>query len=448
MAVHVIVRFNAALRIPYEEGIWRRLAGLIGERWQPIARDFGNLPMRRVFDDDRRPHGRPRPAAPDVDPTERYFDIELPDRARAGKLVRRLRELGGDIIDEVYLRGRVSLAQRGAGTRRGFDGVPDGQRYFLPGPQGIDAVGAWNLFQARGSGVTIADVETGWYLRHRALPRGIRVMCGLNASNKDHGAAVMGILVALHAAQEVKGGAPDARAIAASYVRTKNDNENVAWAINQARKKLDPGDILLLEVTTQHGDIVEAPVESEAHIRAAIERCTKAGILVIEPAGNSGANLDPLGLGDRHSGALVVGASAHRNGSRHRASGQRSLSNYGSRVNCFAWGHGIRTLTDEPDGYQDFHGTSGAAAIIAVAAALLQSVARRHLKQIGRTPSYLTPEESLTYLSNPECGTLSADRARRPIGVMPNLSYVIERFLGDFPVPRRRRPVKHKIQKH
>jgi len=448
MAVHVIVRFNATLRIPYEEGIWRRLADLIGAKWQPIARDFGNLPMKRVFDDDRPSHGRPRPAAANDEPTEHYFDIELPDRARAAKLVRRLQGLRGDIIDEVYLRGRVNVAQRGGGTRRGFDVVPEGQRYFMPGPLGIDAVGAWNLFQARGSGVTIADVESGWYLRHRALPRGIPVMCGLNSSNKDHGTAVMGILVALHRDQKVKGGAPHARAFAASYVRTKTDNENVAWAINQARKELGPGDILLLEATTEHGDIVEAPLECEAHIRAAIERCTKAGILVIEPAGNDGANLDPFGLADRHSGALVVGASAHRNGGRHRAVGQQSLSNYGSRVNCFAWGHDIHTLTDEPDGYQNFHGTSGAAAIIAVAAALLQSVARRHLKQIGRTPSYLTPEESLTYLSNPETGTCSVDQARRPIGIMPNLSYVIERFLGDFPEPRRRRPVKRKMLKH
>lgn len=462
MAEHVIVRFNAALRIPYRDGVWGRLAGLIGEKWQPIARDFGDLRMRRVFDEDRPSQGGTRPAAAVVDPAEHYFDIELPDRARAGKLVRRLRELGADIVDEVYLRGRVTLAEHGVGTPPGFDDVPDGQRYFEPGPIGIDAVGAWNLFQARGKGVTIADVETGWYLEHKALPRGIRVRCGKNASNQDHGAAVMGILVALHTDQEVKGGAPDAQAFAASYVRPRTNDNDVAWAINRARKMLDPGDILLLELAMPYEDrdrainIPSAPAESKPHIRAAIRRCTEAGILVIEPAGNSGVDLTPLELEARPSGALMVGASNHERGRRHRAEGQRSLSNYGSRVNCFAWGHGIRTLTDHQDGYQYFRRTSGAAAIIAVAAALLQSVARRHLKRIGRTPSYLTPKESRDYLSNPATGTRSVDRVRRPIGVMPKLSHVIEHFLGDFPEPRRRRartvrhrrPIKHKIQKH
>lgn len=445
MAEHVIVRFKDAVGVPYQDGVWNQLSRLIGPRWDAITREFGMLPISRVFRE-----GPPAPAkakrAVANDRPEPYFDVELPDLQSARNFIQRLRQLR-DIVVDVYPRGEATLAKRQTGTPTGTMGVSDGQGYLRPGPHGIDAVAAWNLHQAHGEGVTIADMERGWYLEHRELPRDIPVVSGENASNKDHGVAVMGILVALHTQSEVKGGAPRARTMAISYAKSAAEQLDRAPIIRDARKWLAPGDILLLEFGEPFDDeergihIAQAPAESKPHIKGAIRACTDAGILVIEPAGNSGQDLTPLGLDEHHSGALIVGAAVHDGNGTHRWEAKGYTCNYGSRVNCFAWGHDIHTLGNPPDGYQVTNSTSGASAIIAVAAALLQSVARRRLKALGRERAYLNPEELLTYLSDPECGTLTENHANYPIGVMPSLGRVIDRFFKKNPLPARARPV-------
>lgn len=436
VAEHVIVRFKDALGVPYQDGVWNRVSQIVGPRWEAITAEFGVLPIHRVFREVAPSPTYGQAGHVDDDRPEPYFDVQLPDIDTARRFIQKLRELRGDVIEEVYRRGQASLA-KGTGAGGGGTRVPDSQGYFRQKPFGIDAVAAWNLHQAYGQSVTVADIELGWFLEHEMLPRDIPVAFGENASNKDHGVAVMGILVSDHARSEVKGGAPQAQTVAMSYARTMTEQLDRADVIRAAKRKLLPGDILLLEFGEEVDDdergihIVQAPAEGLPHMKGVIRECTEKGITVIEAAGNSGKNLDPLGLEVRHSGAVIVGSSFHDNGT-HRWEAKALPSNYGSRVNCFAWGHDIRTLGQPPNGYQAFGGTSGAAAIIASAAALLQSVARRHFREIGHKRDYLVPEEMLTFLSDRDCGTWTEDHAHHPMGYMPSLGLVIEKFFKEY----------------
>jgi hypothetical protein len=102
-------------------------------------------------------------------------------------------------------------------------------------------------------------------------------------------------------------------------------------------------------------------------------------------------------------------------------------SNYGSRIDCYAWGDQVRTLWDAgfaagiPNNcmsYGDFVRTSAAAAIIAGAALCVQGVR----KAAG---GLLSPGQMQALLSDRATGTESVTPATDKIGVMPDLGRVI-----------------------
>jgi hypothetical protein len=106
------------------------------------------------------------------------------------------------------------------------------------------------------------------------------------------------------------------------------------------------------------------------------------------------------------------------------------FSNYGSRVDCYAWGQNIATCgilqklpyigTSPQTSYTlYFAGTSGATAIVAGAAVLLQSWA---LKWFG---SVLNPTVLRALLSDHGLNTCSKAPSNDRIGVMPNLRRII-----------------------
>jgi hypothetical protein len=102
------------------------------------------------------------------------------------------------------------------------------------------------------------------------------------------------------------------------------------------------------------------------------------------------------------------------------------FSNFGTRVDCYAWGENVATLTSTqfaPFGTKrhtdQFNGTSSAAAIIAGAALAVQGVA------IARTGMRLNALQMRQILSDPITGTKSFNFPKAGIGVMPDLRKII-----------------------
>lgn len=114
----------------------------------------------------------------------------------------------------------------------------------------------------------------------------------------------------------------------------------------------------------------------------------------------------------------------------------RLLSNYGIRVDCYAWGENVGTATSTPaapfatnEYTLDFYGTSGASAIIAGAALRVQGMA---MASLGYR---LKPSRLGSVLANQAAGARCDDPANFWIGVMPDLRAIINSgAIGSVPL--------------
>ena len=100
-------------------------------------------------------------------------------------------------------------------------------------------------------------------------------------------------------------------------------------------------------------------------------------------------------------------------------------SNYGSRIDCYAWGENVNTCSSNDAGSTTaytatFGGTSGASPIVTGAALAVQGIAEANLHY------RFSPYQMRALLSNPATGTASNNPAADRIGVMPNLRAIIE----------------------
>jgi Subtilase family len=339
------------------------------------------------------------------------------------------------------------------------------QGYLAPAPTGIDAEAAWTT-GADGAGVRFIDLEKGWFLPHHDLPQTIQLLAGLNVSESHfHGCAVLGIVLAIDNGAGVVGIAPAADANVWSYasgvpptIGPTIFTANSAAATTAAAQFLGFGDVLLLEVQTNG-----RPVETDLADLAAISLATSKGIIVVESAGNGAENLDNYtdvfglhslnrGLGPPNffdSGAILVGAcTSGLTPGLARTRWQQTVdfgSNYGSRIDCHAWGHMITTTGDpnlpqDPDGYTSstsfydppglfgFGGTSGAAGIVTGVCVLVQQLCAI-LTPVGAPFGRLGPYEMRALLQRLENGTdldMNVPALNgSEIGCMPNLAAII-----------------------
>jgi serine protease len=315
------------------------------------------------------------------------------------------------------------------------------QGYLDSAPTGIGirdirpSRGGAGIPGADGDGVPFVDIELGWLTEHRDLPgRKIRRIFGeMIASEREHGTNVLGIVAALDNRRDCIGIVPELASIGlSSYAANrKTDRVNaIAAAISELDLRGGGGVILIegqLTGTARPWEALDAEFDI---IRHAVAR----GMVVVEAAGNSRLNLDTFRddrgravfhRDFRDSGAILVGA-----GTSAVPHARTPISNFGSRIDCYAWGENVVTLSTNGPGptTSGFSGTSSAAAIIAGAAISVQGIA---LQQIDRQLSPLRVRE---LLSSRDTGTLSAGdgkgaKSSDHIGVMPNLAAMSEKIV-------------------
>jgi hypothetical protein len=314
------------------------------------------------------------------------------------------------------------------------------QGYEDPAPTGIDAEFAWTVAGGDGKKVGFVDLEQGWVLNHDDLKAaGITPISGSNHAYFGHGTAVLGAVCGVDNTLGVVGIAPACTARVVSQFQPSG--YSTAGAIVSALNVMRFGDVLLLEAQTKLGGSTSpyVPVEAEQAEFDMIRLAAALGVIVVEAAGNGGVNLNGLAnsagahfldrtsAAFRDSGAIMVGA-----GTSAVPHVRRAGSNFGNRVDCYAWGSDVHTAGDgstgtDPTAYTAiFGGTSSAAAIVGGAALCVQgtAVAKGFI---------CTPAQMRALLSDPALGTLSGNPAADQVGVMPNLKEILTNRLGLAP---------------
>ena len=335
-------------------------------------------------------------------------------------------------IDIAYLEQRITLP---AVTP---DPLTPNQGYLDPAPAGIDARYAWSI-GVEGTGMGFVDLERAWLDQHEDLkgaPAPTLVFHDNYPDAKEtyHGTAVLGVVAAKDNGLGIVGVAPSVASVqmVSLYDQASGRMDDFTQAVAAAILVMKPGDVLLLETQLGESDPVELDPDKFDAIRLAVA----SGIVVVECGGNGDGPLDDWVCGDtnghclnrnlksefRDSGAIMVAScddpvvsGGHK---RHWS------SNYGSRLDCYAWGQNVWSAGDplaafSVDRYTGgFNGTSSAGAIIAGAALLLQSRFR------SLTGGALSPTQVRAMLSDPATGTPRSP-GTEPIGVMPDLRRVL-----------------------
>jgi len=340
----------------------------------------------------------------------------------------RVRAADGDgaaLATRLNARPEVELAYLRPEPAPPPGGTPDftDQQVYLDVP--LDGLGftwarAWP--GGDGAGVRIADVEYGVDTSHEDLTAlaGMQTLGFESGDYLFHGNSVWGQLVGADNGFGVTGMVPAATPVMVYPYLGRNDYD-VAGAILAAIEILQPGDVLLIEQQAYCPDGTGyCPVSSYAATFDAISAATAAGIVVVEPAANSGIDLDDAsweGWFDRakqDSGAILVGGGHGPDAASPR--GYAGGSGYGSRVDLQGWWSGIVTATSgEYSGYyadlyypdgdgaraytQSFGGTSGASPMVAAAAVVLQGVS---LSATGEPMSPGALRDLLVSTGNPQ----------------------------------------------
>jgi hypothetical protein len=404
--------------------------------------------------------------ATEADPTyvapkfDRFFEIVCDLNFDVDGLAAALNDWT-DVIEYAYADGEASDPVITGTTNPLFSGGKQG--YFSPAPVGIGVAAAWAK-GADGTGVNVIDIENGWFTKQEDLPPGFAILNPTNnlVQSQAHGAAVVGIIAGQDNALGIIGAAPAVNIAASSY----NDPKAAATApvnvqrvhdrIVNAAIILPAGSILLLEVQIIRriaGVRVLVPVEAAPLAFESMRLAITTGLVVVEAAGNGHTNLETwvMDVGPnkgkktlsratpadfQDSGAIMVGA-----GSSTVPHTRLPFSNFGSRVDCYAWGKDMVTtgwdsaqpaatniywgvnLIEIEKGVpkvQFFGGTSGASPVIVGCAALLQHLSSLLTRKDGKTGRF-DPPTMRTILSDPNNGTACAD----PIGVMPDFQQLL-----------------------
>ncbi len=373
-----------------------------------------------------------------------YYALDFSTKTTAQHALEKL--MANKAIEKIYLETNPVYSPSAVALNSSVN-IP--QSHLDPAPAGINAKYAWRYKGGDGcSNIKFIAVEQGWVTDHENVPVEILPCSGLNhPSSRNHGTAVLGIIHMQRKNMARSGITPKAKGYVISQWRPGR-NFNMADAILAAIHHLDYGDVLLIESQAYDPGTKKAmPVEIYDVNFQLIRLATALGITVIEPAGNgnnvSGHDLDLFTNRDgcsvlnrssasfRDSGAIAVAAAG--SSAPHKKMG---YTNFGSRIDCYAWGENVVTAGGFPSLSENttnsytttFCGTSSASAIITGVAIALQGIAEANLH------CRLSPSQVRAFFSDEAHGTPSANgRAIDKIGVMPDLKKIIRDLLKLHP---------------
>ena len=369
---------------------------------------------------------RARQRDPDYAPADfsRWFQVVTPPDVDPEKLARALREL--DEIETAYVMRPGPPPVNPADDPRNAN-----QGYLDAAPNGIDARYVWDsgLAGGDGAGIGFVDMEQGWNLNHDDLAAaGITLISGLNNAYFAHGTSVLGEVLMVDNTEGGVGIASGSTGRVVSQQRTAA-SYNTPDAILDAVANMVFGDVLLLEAQEYDpvGLLYKWPVEIADATYDAIRLATAIGIVVVEAGCNGGFDLDAytnlagekiFDRGFRDSGAIMVGA-----GSSASPHTRLDFSNFGNRIDCYAWGEKVDTTSTNAAGTSntcytpDFGGTSAASPIVSGAALIVQGLAEAAFGYRFSPPALR--EMLITG------GTPSATPTTDKIGVMPDLRAIV-----------------------
>lgn len=356
---------------------------------------------------------------------DRFVEFKAKDAGKAADLATKIRKADiGDVADvlpvpiAIPALGPVGEGETGRASAFETPNFFNRMAYLASGPVGLGFLDAWALPGGDGSDVTVIDVEGGWHLSHEEMTSArFNLWSGVNMDSdawKNHGVASASILAASHNGSGTASVCPGARVGMVSVFAPGNPpRQRIANQISEAGALLNPGDVMLLELQ-RPGPRTQYMVDDDQKgyipliywpdVRAVVRSLVEQGITVVSVAGNGGENLDDeifqnrFDLTQNDSGCILVGAGAPPTGDFGPARSRMAFSNYGSAVDCQAWGQSVTTA-----GYGDlwgadngphsdftgqFMGTSSAAPLIAGALACIQG---RHKAVYGSpiNPLYL-----------------------------------------------------------
>ncbi len=436
----VVVKFHDYVELPYVDGVEEYIQERQIESWNRLVEEFPGITFRRLYTSLSPEKIQALvDQATELDRTYHppnlltYFAIDCPPGVDPQLLAEALSTW--ETVQTAYVVIRPALPYPCA--------TPDDPRfksqgYLKKAPGGIDAEYAWKFPEGCGKGIQFVDIEQGWMLNHEDLKDvKIKLIYGINKTGKDcmdHGTAVVGIVVGVDNKKGGIGIAPSAAAKVASIYKTST-SWNTADAILKAISLVNFGDVLLLELQTAQYDPIETGLANFDTIRFG----TALGISIVEPAGNGFKDLDKFkdssgklildrGSKDfKDSGAIMVAAVRVDKIPHQPLKGPVGVgTNTGSRIDCYAWGSSIDTCSCDANGTKSlytssFGGTSGASAIIAGAALVVQGIAEAKLKY------RISGWQLRKILSEPTNGTSPATPmlGSYGLGIMPDLKKII-----------------------
>jgi len=437
----VVVKFRDGINLPYDDTVGPAIMERGIGPWDKLVSQFPGLtigPLFRAASADAIT--RKVQQALEMNPKSRaraltsYFLVRVPEAVEAEAVVATLSSWSS--IEMAYVRPQPGPPPVNPNAVVGLVTPPPLQQHLDPADVGIDARYAWLFPGGDGAGQAVVDLEQGWKFDHVDLPAGITLISGVSQDFISHGTEVLGVLAAQNVNPNGCRGVGVAQAASVRCVSEWRadgsfDTESAIW---DAIEAMNFGDVLLLETQTYNFQgYDQVPIEFQPAIFDAISVATDVGIVVVEPAGNGGVDLDTvvdlLGVpvfdrAVRDSGAVLV-AGSNSTVPHTPLTSVPATTCTGRRVDCFAWGRNVETIVSDPTGTTSlctrfFAGTSSAAAIVAGAAVSVQGLAQAGL-------GYRFGARQLrAILGDRSTGTASENGEADGMGVMPNLRAIIE----------------------